>query len=228
MGILFGNNGSPEALWQMPMSGPIWFLLALFWCRLFFGYIYNNSSKPFYWMTICISLSFFSSLFGYYVVNPPFGIIIGMTSLVFFAIGKLLTTKKITWQMVVIFVIFWFIAIKYSRLEMALFIYKMYPLDVIGSLGGIAVMYGVSLFICTHIPSLNAVWSFIGENTLLILCYHQLAYLFIEKSNGNLFAMNLKEVVFVNLMIPLLCLFLHNYTKKCIVILRNNGVHPVH
>lgn len=92
LGVFWGNNGSPVAVYKMPMSGPVWFLLALFWCRVIFNYLYSFTN---YWFFYSIILSVLASGFGYYFFNPPLGILIGMTALVFYALGLLFRIHKV-------------------------------------------------------------------------------------------------------------------------------------
>lgn len=214
IGILFGNNGSPEAMYKMPMTGPIWFLLALFWCRIIFNYLY---SKTKYWLTCCIVLSPVSSLFGYYIINPPLGILIGMSALVFYALGKKIQEYGLNRRMVILLVVTWLIAIKYSRLEMAIYLYELYPLCVIGSFGGVISLYYISLFVKERLSFFTNTLLFVGKNTLLILCYHHVLWRFMPFILKHVPDYDIIIVILFNIIVPLFMMYLHLKVKEMLV-----------
>lgn len=218
VGILFGNNGSSQAIIRTPLCGAVWFLLALFWCRLIFCYIYTKTHN---WLVFSVIISVLASVFGYYIINPPFGVVIGMSALVFFSIGKALKECKQNMRWFFVFSVFiWFLCIAFSRLEMAIYLYNCYPLDIIGACGGTFVIYLVSKGICNYTSFIRKVLLFVGVNSLLILCYHQLVDHSIAALNNNVFAINRICNMGINIVLPIvlvkahICIVQHNTTSK--------------
>lgn len=217
VGILFGNNGSSQAIIQTPLCGAVWFLLALFWCRLFFCYLYTKTHN---WLVLSVFISVIASGFGYYIVNPPLGIVIGMSALVFFSIGKALKECKYNLCWFYIFSIFsmfiWLLCVAFSKLEMAEFLYKCYPIDIIGACGGTLLIYLVSKGICNYTRFIRKVLLFVGVNSLLILCYHQLVDHSIFALNNNVFEINRIYNMGINMVLPIvlakihICIVRHN------------------
>ena len=204
-GILFGNNGSPVAIFQTPRCGAVWFLLALFWCRLMFNYIYNRTRL---WLILSIGLSIAASCLGYYIINPPLGIIIGMSSLIFFAIGKALKEYNIPMRWIILpSIVIWILCILYSKLEVAVYLYKFYPLDVIGACGGTFVVYFIAKGICFHTKILKSCFLFIGVNSLLVLCYHQLVEHSIAAINNNIAEFHYNAII--NIVLPIIFTMIH-------------------
>jgi fucose 4-O-acetylase-like acetyltransferase len=211
VGIFWGNNGSPHAVIHTPLCGAVWFLLALFWCRLIFCYIYTNTRK---WFVLSIILSVIANVLGYYIVNPPLGIVIGMSALVFFSIGKALQECKHNLRIFFYISIFiWFFCLSFSKLEMAIFLYKCYPLDIIGACGGTFVFYMVAKGIYIYTSLTKKIILFIGVNSLLILCYHQLVDHSIAALNNNIYEIKHIYNMAINLVLPIVLAKVH----RCIV-----------
>lgn len=207
LGVLFGNNGSPQAIIHTPLCGAVWFLLALFWCRLLFCYLYTKTHN---WFVFSLILSILATAFGYYIVNPPLGIVIGMTALIFFSIGKALKEYNQNPRKIFILSVFiWFICVIFSRLEMAEYLYRCYPIDITGACGGSYVVYVVSKEICNHSSILKKVLLFVGVNSLLILCYHQLVDHMIAALNNNVFEIDRIYNMSINMILPLLLTRVH-------------------
>ena len=80
-----GSTGHTSAFWaHMPAIGAIWFLLALFWCKLLFALIlriFRNNIQ------ICISVllvSITATAIDRLYINLPFAILPGASALIFF------------------------------------------------------------------------------------------------------------------------------------------------
>ncbi len=205
-GILFGNNGSPHALYKTPLCGAVWFLLALFWCRLYFNFIYTKTR---HWLILSAIISVVASYFGYYIINPPLGILIGMSALVFFSIGKALNDYAIKQTYLIPLVFIWFICIFFSKLEMATYEYKIYPLAIIGALGGTFAIYIVSKGICNYTKYIKKILLFIGVNSLIILCYHQLVDHSIAAISKNIFEIGHLYNKAINMVLPIVLTSAH-------------------
>ena len=71
IGFLMGVDGNKEAMFQITDGGggPIWFLLALFWCRLFYNLLYGICAK--YEFILSLILSVIAWQIGYRIMNLP-------------------------------------------------------------------------------------------------------------------------------------------------------------
>jgi len=73
-------------------AGTVWFLFALFWCRIYMNILYKYFSRWYLWKALLISIA--CGYFGKYVINLPFGMLVGACGLFYMAIGKTLSEKK--------------------------------------------------------------------------------------------------------------------------------------
>jgi len=227
LGILYGNNGSDVAFVDTPYCGAVWFLLALFWCRMLFYYVYSFTKI---WLLLCLIFSLLSSLFGYYIWNPPFGFLIGMSCLSFFATGKYLNLHKI--QIFRLFlvkipkkkfkflvtggvILAWLTAISLSRLEIAKFYYHIYPVAFIGACSGTTLLCLFARLIHKRTNICRKFFMYLGKNSLLVLCYHQLSYHLIRIVENNVFVDNYL-VILLNIVFSILFVKLHNSTKQIV------------
>lgn len=209
-GILFGNNGSPEAIFQTPRCGAVWFLLALFWCRIMFNYLYTKTR---FWLILTIVLSIAATCLGYYIINPPLGIVIGMSSLIFFSIGKALKEYNIKMKRIIVLsIIIWILCVLFSKLEMAIYLYKYYPLDIVGACGGTFVIFFIAKGICSYTKILKSFFLFIGVNSLLVLCYHQLVDHSVAAINNNIVTFHCKAII--NIVLPIIFTIIHVFIGR--------------
>lgn len=81
--IIMSNGVQWFGNW-VPHNGPLWFLLALFWCCLFYQYFDRYSKHTVLWTCILSYVAFF---IGKHLTNIPLGILSGFCVLPFYAIG---------------------------------------------------------------------------------------------------------------------------------------------
>ena len=174
VGSIMSNGGWPHEIIgrNLPYIGPIWFLLALFWCKIFYACLKRITNK-------CLLVSFLISttsfVIGKYILNLPFGILTGFCGLIFYSMGDYwhtrLNNQPINAYLLAIGVVIWAFCIWKSHLELATFECKHYPLNMIAAFVGTYVTYLVS----QKMPSfIIPTMCWIGSNTLLVLCYHSL------------------------------------------------------
>lgn len=174
-GLLFAN-GSPlyYPLFDIKLGliGPIWFLMALFWCRLFYNFIYQKFNYTF---IASIVIGIMAILLGRHVFALPLAILEGCSALVFYAIGVKLKSfdrihlGKLGWGL---FVCIFLFSCNFSSLRMSEFWYTLYPLDVISAVIGTYFCYCICKIISKG--TISSVLTWYGSNSLLILCIHQL------------------------------------------------------
>lgn len=163
--------------------GTLWFLPALFWCRI----VYNTLGKSKYATVMALAISVFSYFLGKYIINIPLGLLEGTQALVFYAAGYYLKFwndySKIC--LCVCFLI-WSVSIYIGGLSMADFSYRCYPLNVAGAICGVFIIYKVISVIKDRVINLSAVFKYIawiGKNSLYFLCIHALLQVFDLKYN---------------------------------------------
>lgn len=185
IGTIMSNGGWPNEMFgaNLPYIGPIWFLLALFWCKVFYAYLKQKTNK-------CLLFSFIIStialVVGKYVVNLPFGILTGFCGMVFYSMGdywRHRMKEPLSFPYLIIGLSVWALCIWKAHLELASFDCSLYPISMFAAFTGTYFTYLVS----KKVPSfLHPVLIWIGQNTLLILCYHTLCF-FIMKNIKHYF-----------------------------------------
>lgn len=176
IGTIMSNGGWPDELWgaNLPYIGPIWFLLALFWCKIFYQLFKKSGIRMEKTLIVTCCISTVAFIVGKYIVNLPFGILTGACALVFYAMGDYWKSKnfKPTKLMWAIGIVLWLACIWKSKLSMASFNCKHYPITMAGAFIGTYVTYHVSRLTPGFLKKLLCT---IGENTMLILCYHTIS-----------------------------------------------------
>ena len=173
VGMIYGAGSGYVLGYKLPVIGPIWFLLALFWCKVIYNILYKATKYTF---LITFVISTISFIFGKYVMALPFGLLYGLCSLVFYSMGhywKKKITKPIGIPCLVIGIIIWILCIWKGHLEIATYDCSLYPLSMIAAFVGTYVTYLLS----SKIPKcLTPIMNWLGNHTLLILCYHTLYF----------------------------------------------------
>ena len=161
-----GYHSSP-ILGKIQPIGAIWFLLALFWCRVIYNVI---ACKTKYKFVIAGLIAVLATLMDRYVINLPFAVLPGLSAMMFYLIGDWLRNHKISSIVIAVCLVCWVISIICSRISMARCYYELYPVDILGACGGTAFIYWISKY-CAK-TKLNTVFIWLGVNSLVILCFH--------------------------------------------------------
>lgn len=156
--------------------GAMWFLPALFWCRVVYNIMGKNSEKITY--SLAILLSAVSYILGKYIINIPLGFLEGTQALVFYAAGILWHKHKkaLHLKALIILAIVWMSSIFVGFISMADFYYSCHPINI-------AVAISACLIIASCVNALNrykskivrtflGAISWIGRNSLCFLCFH--------------------------------------------------------
>lgn len=151
---LYGNGSSNHSslyLSKVPSIGAIWFLLALFWCKNIFNFIYGKTK---FWLPICLIISLVAIAVDDYVVNLPFAILPGLAAMIFYSIGVLIRKKggflsisPFLWS---ILILVWFMSFLFSDMSMVRCYYQNIFINIIGACGGCYVIFLVSDIISTY------------------------------------------------------------------------------
>jgi len=148
---------------------PIWFLLSLFWIRILF---YGLQKLDKWTLPVCAIISYVAVLIGQRV-TVPFAIMQGLSGLVFYAAGWTAKHFNIPKYVYTLCLIAWPFAIVFGDVNMMFMRYTLYPLSIIGAIGGTVAVYELSCAV-NKTPYLNHVFSWLGCNSLLILCFHSI------------------------------------------------------
>lgn len=177
LGALIGCMGSWNPLIKTHelQAGPIWFLLTLFWCRIYYNIIQRKHPK--HTMLICVLLSLFFWKFSERIINLPFCLGCSFTALMFYGAGKILRENKFDnikhrWILYLI----WIAAFSLTYLNMAQYIYTCFPLSITGAICGTIAIYDFSQKISVWGRKISILLIYIGQHTLEILCCHTIAW----------------------------------------------------
>lgn len=180
-GLLMASMGRRDLKMIFPYSaGPIWFLCALFWCRVLFRIIYEINGKWSAFVALIIGVGFM--VLGKSVINLPLAFGNGASALVFYAGGyiyRIIASRYFQiiqhykWWLCGICSIIWCIAINYSYLNIDQYLYLKFPLPIFGAFAGIYVVWMVSNWLSAHGECIIA---YLGTYTLEILCCHTIAF----------------------------------------------------
>ena len=172
--ICAGTEDHTSMIWaHIPKIGPIWFLLALFWCRTIFNFIDNSSLSHKSLIIILVSVA--SVIIDRYLINLPLSILPGLSAMIFYLIGKYLRTHRLSKEQIIVCAICWIIHLFFSRIDMCICMYKLYPIDICGAIFGTIMIYYISKKISKS-NTLSYVFSKLGNSSLIILCAHTLEF----------------------------------------------------
>jgi fucose 4-O-acetylase-like acetyltransferase len=198
--ILFAHGG-PKNTVLLPTEtslGPIWFLMALFWCRFFYAIIFKICKHHIYLSEIiAFIVSLLAICVGKYYLNMPLGILTGASGLAFYGAGVILRDTK--YRTMYAFVVVWLFAVYYhiTYVDMVNFNYQFYPFDFICGIGGSLLIFFVSWFILNKTKI--HLFATLGVYSLEILCVHQ-----IVMSMCNIWGYNGWVFFFANISIPII------------------------
>lgn len=153
-------------------SVPVWFLMALFWCRFTFNLCYKLHVDSHGIIAACIGCSLIY-LKKFLPFELPFSFIEGVCALPFFTIGYLYKEygKNINSLWAIPLITIWIVLYRYSSVGMMVAFYTYFPLAFVCACGGtIAIYYCSSIIKKVHLIADFLAWA--GINSLVILCAH--------------------------------------------------------
>lgn len=166
------GSGHSSLIWPVvPCVGPIWFLVAMFWCKTVYNWLKNHHVNT---VTIGI-ISVLSTCLDKYLINLPFCILPGLSAMMFFLLGDLCKEYKFKHKTIVTLccVPIFIFCIFYSELFMVKCHYKYYPLDIIGACGGTYLFYKLSTYIVqSKSKYIKSFLTWFGVNSLIVLSFH--------------------------------------------------------
>lgn len=215
--ILFPDGIYTSNLTQIwPDAGALWFLAALFWCRIIFNTIYKHFQNNSTYIEVCLVVAVLSVYIGHnYVFNLPFGILIGCSGIFFYCIGQLckqynIFEKRIPIVYILMFIPTWYYLCEISLFRMFAFGYGgLYLINVASAIIMVVFIVKFSRVIINYTPTLPSLFKIIGEESLVLLCWHEICRNIInniialgwEPSTGQAGRYLLSSSIFIGLII---------------------------
>jgi len=159
---------------QVPSVGSIWFLPAMFWCRVAFNWIVRFRYKYLWAFLIAVIATFV----GFYWIVLPFSILEGLSALTFFSIGHFANQyqtelKTVKYWLLPVGLLCWCWQFSHPQISMAICRYVCYPIDVIGACFATWCIIVISKWMSQYYRiSFIVLW--FGINSLTVLCMHNL------------------------------------------------------
>lgn len=171
--ITWSSGGKhTSSIWPIiPTVGPIWFLMALFWCRTFYNMIACQFKLKY---IIAISLAIAATIIDRSLINLPAAILPGLSALVFYTLGNYLRTNNINKWQITLCACCWVLHLLFSEIDMCICLYRLYPIDILGGLFGIILIYYISKQVSKLKIHIFFIWT--GKVSLIILCIHTLEF----------------------------------------------------
>lgn len=145
--VLYGN-GSPNhtsaLLSEIPVIGAIWFLLAMFWCKQVFNYLYAKINVKYLGLT-CGGISILAIILDTICINLPFSILPGLGALIFYYIGYLIKRHggfdSISKILIIIFALFWVYSVMFCKMSMVRCFYSNIIVNFCGAICACIVIF---------------------------------------------------------------------------------------
>lgn len=172
----FGSN----AMVGYGGNGPLWFLMALFWCRIIYDALRRIITNIWLFGGAILFLSVLSVVVGnkYYV---PFYIAHGMTALVFYYVGNLVhlmnvDKRKCKSRFLILMLCVMALGMKVGEPYFYALYFPNWIVNVLAALSACAVIY----YLCSQIKNnkFAHMLAYIGRLSLLLLSVHSLDYMF--------------------------------------------------
>lgn len=205
--------------------GAIWFLTALFWCRMSFNLICKKFCTNF--LAVSIVISIISTLIAQYIYIP-LNILQGLSALLFFSFGYFVKTnellnKTINKYYILIILILIILSTYMGPIGMVTCYYPCYVINILASIGGGYLLYIISSEI--YGTRYGQILSNIGKLSLIILCFHIIDTQFLSKicyyigRVARIGDTSFKILLFTwHLLIPIVGAKLITYSRICRVV----------
>lgn len=177
LAILFADGYINDVLicGNQPIIGMLWFLPALFWCRI----IYNQIAEYKYSIQISYIVTVWSFFLGKYVINIPLGFFEGGQAVGFYMLGHQIRNKEDRMRktsVISTLTVLWIAHFFVGGFSMADFSAGIYPINMIGASAACILILLFTKWYCSlsKFPKVNAFLSWCGMNSLSIYIAHAL------------------------------------------------------
>lgn len=158
----------------VPSVGVIWFLWALFWCKVLYNILYRRLRGKA--LPVCVVLSVAAVAVDSLIVNLPLAILPGVSATVFYAAGHWLRRhggfEGVRPAVAIAFLAVWGVALSVTDMSMVRCHYGCYPLNVIGACGGVYAVYLFSRLLWRRVAVMGRALAWVGRCSLAVMCLH--------------------------------------------------------
>ncbi len=172
--IIVGAGSKNLPSFQNYFVGAIWFLQALFWCRIIYNYIYSRL----YEMPRLFAVLFISVVCTYIASDfyIPTNILQGCSALLFYEIGyqtknRMKSCNNNSSSLVLCTLLLVFLSIHSGSMSMARCYYGFFPINVLCAFWVTIMCYRLSEKIMLF-PKLSEFLAYVGKISIVILCVH--------------------------------------------------------
>lgn len=177
--IFVGAGTSTLPMFSQYFIGAIWFLLAMFWCRVIYNILYSKLQGKWLWGGIVVL--FLLTLYCYDILYIPTNLMQGMNALLFFHFGHEARRNEyipqgINWMLLSLMIIFTVMAMifvdgSFSPIRMVACYYGCWPIDIVAAILCTYGIYLLSKFLMVS-KTVCKFFIFYGRISLLVLCVH--------------------------------------------------------
>ncbi|MDO5340845.1 MAG: acyltransferase family protein [Bacteroidia bacterium] len=137
LGLVYPSSvATNPSVFRYANVGVLWFLPAMFFCRIYFNLIFRYAHK--HYLIVALSLTLVCGYVGKYIFNLPFGMLMGACGMGYFGVGKYVSDNRDSffklplWLWVLVAIPFVYLGVKFS-MGMSYFSYmkRAYPLSII-------------------------------------------------------------------------------------------------
>lgn len=162
--------------------GPGWFLLSMFWARLWFHCILKITPRYYLGVSLIVS-TIVCFIANYHTIPPSFSFFPSLVGLFFLSVGYYIRIssllnfdKRYSPIYTSLGVLFWLTISSYGKVRMSECIFKLSIIDFFGSILGTFIAYELSILIDRSNNSIRTILSNAGRYSLVILFFHSIDY----------------------------------------------------
>lgn len=158
----------------VPSVGVVWFLWALFWCKVLYNIMYRRFGGKA--LPLSLALSVAAVAVDSLVVNLPLAILPGASATVFYAAGHWLRRHGgfagLRPSVAGVCLVAWAVALCVTDMSMVRCHYGCYPLNVAGACGGVYAVYLLSRLLMRRLAAAASAMAWVGRCSLAVMCLH--------------------------------------------------------
>ena len=136
--------------------------------------VYNVLCRKPHGCFIITIVAITSTIIDVYLVNLPFGILVGCSAMIFYQIGFFLKTHKVSIYLFLIGLLCWYVSLRYSGISVGRCGYQLYPIDIIGASAATILAYLTSIQIQNISTYMKKGLKWFGKYSMIVLCMHYL------------------------------------------------------
>ena len=165
-----GSSKDCALLGDLPSIGAIWFLPALLVCKNVYSLL--NPDRRLLFSSIIFIVA---TLVGTYLISLPFSVLSGLSGIIFYAIGdRLKGVSEIKAPYWIAGGVCWVLSLCFSVVLLVIPRMDLYFIDVAGATFATILVYILSMWLNKRSEIISSAFSWLGRNTLPILCFHLL------------------------------------------------------